>query len=115
VDFVRVRRLLRYFAPDGRLLRWPGKFSDQEPCLWMIWSRLPARTELAEPQVNALLKAANGFGDHVLIRRELVNYGMMGRTRDCTRYWRVERQPPADALALIRQLTPRPARPTGQG
>ena len=43
VDFVRVKRLLRMFDPMGKLARWPSKRSHQELCLWVIWSKLPAR------------------------------------------------------------------------
>lgn len=37
IDFVKVGRLLRYFGPDGRWMRWPSKYSHQEPCLWVVW------------------------------------------------------------------------------
>jgi hypothetical protein len=109
VDFVKLGKLARYFAPGGPLLRWPSKFSHQEPCLWVLWSRLPARRNLAEPEVNALLIEQHSFGDHVLLRREMVNYGMVGRTTDCRTYWRVERELPPEAVALMRLVAGKPA------
>ncbi|ACJ00068.1 DUF2087 domain-containing protein [Rhodospirillum centenum] len=102
VDQVRLAQLLRYFGPQGRLARWPSKFSHQEPCLWVLWSRIPARRTFAEREVNALLAANHDFGDHALLRRELIDYGMMMRAVDGSAYRRVERQPPPDARALIR-------------
>jgi hypothetical protein len=30
VDFVRIKRLLRMFDPEGKLMRWPSKRSQQE-------------------------------------------------------------------------------------
>ncbi len=109
VDFVKLAKLARYFAPDGQMLRWPSKFSHQEPCLWVLWSRLPARRTFTEAEVNAMLVAQHRFGDHALLRREMVNNGMVGRTTDCRRYWRIEREPPAEAVALIRQVAGRRA------
>ncbi|MFL9825950.1 DUF2087 domain-containing protein [Rhodoplanes sp. SY1] len=107
VDFVKVERIARYFDAEGRLVRWPGKHSDRLPCLWVMWSRLPTRTVLSEPAVNEALKAAHRFGDHVLLRRELVDLGLLVRTPDGREYRRVEQPPPAEARALIRHLSAR--------
>jgi hypothetical protein len=104
VDFVRVKRLLRMFDPGGKLARWPSKRSQQEICLWVIWSKLPARQILTEKEINLLLNENHLFGDHALLRRWLCDYGMMSRTRDGSEYRRVEKHPPAEALELIRQL-----------
>jgi len=104
VDFVKVKRLLRLFDPHGKLLRWPSKRSQQELCLWVIWSKLPARQTLTEKEINLLLNDHHLFGDHPLLRRWLCDYGMMSRTRDGREYRRVEKRPPAEALELIHQL-----------
>ena len=55
--------------------------------------------------MNAVLMRHNGFGDHVLIRRELVNMGLLTRTPDCRVYRRMEKRPPPEARALIRLVT----------
>ncbi len=104
VDFVRIRRLLRSFDPEGRLMRWPSKRSQQELCLWVLWSKLPARQVFSEAQIKQYLNANHLFGDHALLRRWLCDYGMMSRTRDGREYRRVERRPPPEALALIHYL-----------
>ena len=104
VDLVRVKRLLRIFDPEGKLARWPSKRSQQELCLWVIWSKLPARQVLTEKEVNLLLNDNHLFGDHALLRRWLCDYGMMSRTRDGREYRRVEKCPPAEARELICQL-----------
>ncbi len=104
VDFVRVKRLLRMFDPGGKLARWPSKRSHQELCLWVIWSKLPARQVLTEKEISLLLNDNHLFGDHALLRRWLCDYGMMSRTRDGREYRRVEKRPPAEALELIRQF-----------
>ena len=100
-----VRRLLHHFDPQGRLVRWPPKVSQQQLCLWVLWARLPAHQVMTEREINQQLTAAHGFGDYALLRRWLCDYGMVSRTRDGREYRRVEQRPPADALALIRRLT----------
>lgn len=110
VDYIRIRRLLRHFDPAGALIRWPGKFSEQQSCLWVLWSRLPARETMTEKQVNGHLTTQHRFGDHVLIRRELVDGGWLTRTRDGTEYRRMERRPPAEAVELLRAVESIPRR-----
>lgn len=104
VDYKRINRLLRLFDEDERLTRWPPKRSQQELCLWVIWSKLPPRQVLTEKEINQRLNDLHLFGDHPLLRRWLCDYGMMNRTRDGSEYRRVERRPPPEAVELLRSL-----------
>src|SRR5215469_10633712 len=52
VDYVEIKRLARFFDAKGRLIQWPGKQSQQIRCLWVLWSRLPARQPLSEHELN---------------------------------------------------------------
>jgi hypothetical protein len=104
IDSDRVKRLLRIFDRDGKLVRWPGKRSQQELCLWVIWSKIPAGQVLSEKEINLILNENHHFGDHPLLRRWMCDYGMLERTRDGRQYHRIEKAPPAEALQLIRQL-----------
>lgn len=107
VDYALVERLARYFDAGRRLTRWPGKFSHRLPCLWVLWSQLPPKHAFNEAEISRALQALHLFGDHALLRRELCDRGLMTRTADGSEYRRLERQPPADALALIRHLAGR--------
>jgi hypothetical protein len=101
-DFRRVELTARCFAGTDVLVRWPGKLNQQQLALWVLWSFLPAGQDMPEKAVNTVLMRHNGFGDHVLIRRELVNMGLLTRTRDCRLYRRLEKRPPPEARELIR-------------
>ena len=70
VDYLQVQRLARHFDASGRLVQWPGKFSHREPCLWVLWSKLPARQVLTEYEINRELLANHLFADPALLRRE---------------------------------------------
>ncbi|MGN7291955.1 DUF2087 domain-containing protein [Rhizobium sp. SAFR-030] len=107
VDHRRIEQVLRCFDAEGVMLRWPKKTSQQKLALWWCWAALPARRDLSEPEVNAVLKRLNAFGDHVLIRRELIDWGMVSRSADCKNYRRIETRPPAEAAHLIRHLQDR--------
>ncbi|MER2607324.1 MAG: DUF2087 domain-containing protein [Siculibacillus sp.] len=110
IDTIRLARIARYFDAEGRLIRWPGKASHRPDCLWVMWSRLPARAVMHEREVNRRLTDEHLFADHALLRRELVDGGLMWRTDDGREYRRLEKSPPPEALALIRLLGGR--RPT---
>ncbi|MDK2957570.1 MAG: hypothetical protein PWQ57_3068 [Desulfovibrionales bacterium] len=104
VDDKLLNRLARYFDDDGKFIRWPNKFSQRMICLWVMWSKIPARTTLTEREISSLLDREHLFGDHALLRRELVDRGMVERTPDGSRYKRREIRPPAQALALLERL-----------
>lgn len=108
VDLTRVARTARHFDAAGRLARWPSKASQRDLVLWALWSRLPAATTFSEKEVNGLLNLEHGFGDPLLLRRFMVDMGLLWRTRDGRVYRRVEQRPPDEALALIRHLGRRP-------
>lgn len=103
-DLILVRRLVRLFDDRGRLMRWPRKFTQRMICLWVMWARIPARTPLTEGEMNRLLEAHHLFGDHALLRRELVDHGLATRTPDGRSYTRRERTPPPEAVELLRHL-----------
>jgi hypothetical protein len=104
VDFRRVEQWRRYFDDGGCLQRWPKKHSHREACLWVLWSRLPARERWGEKAINQRLQAQEVLGDHLLLRRALVDGGWLARTEDGGEYWRIERRPPAELSALLSVL-----------
>ena len=104
IDVKLNKKLLRHFDQEGRLVRWPGKFTLRMLCLWVMWSHLPARATFTESEINALLEKHHLFQDPALLRRELADRGFVLRTADGRQYTRIERQPPAEAIELFRQL-----------
>lgn len=108
-DHARCEKALRLFDLAGRLVRWPKKRNQQVLCLWLLWSRLPSGETFPERRMNELLNAQHLFGDHALLRRELVEFGLFRRTPDGREYSRIERAPPPEMSALISLLRRRSA------
>ncbi|MEP9353463.1 DUF2087 domain-containing protein [Xanthobacter sp. KR7-65] len=104
VDLRLVADAARHYDGTGRLVRWPSKESRRILALWVLWSRLPAATTLTEAQINAELRALHLFDDPALLRRAMVDLGLLWRTRDGGAYRRIGQRPPPEALALIRHL-----------
>jgi hypothetical protein len=95
------RKALQQFDKQGRLMRWPVKFSVQKLVMWVLWTRFDAKRSYTESEVNAVLKAANLFFDHVTLRRELINHKLMSRQSDCTDYRKLPARPDDEARALV--------------
>lgn len=95
------RRVLGHFDAQGRLLRWPTKLSIQRLAMWVLWTRFDAKRPYTEREVNTILRAANAFGDHVTLRRELVNHKLLAREADCSAYWKLPARPDDETRALL--------------
>ncbi|WP_341223925.1 DUF2087 domain-containing protein [Loktanella salsilacus] len=103
----RVKGALAVFDDSARMTRWPLKTSVQRLCLAWFWTRLPDRADMTEKEVNAILKANEVFGDHVLLRRCLIEHNMATRTVDGATYRRIGRSPDAEERAVIKALSER--------
>ena len=95
------RKALGQFDSRGRLVRWPVKYSVQTLAMWVLWTLFDGRRVYTEAEVNQILKAANAFGDHATLRRELINHRLMTRKSDCSEYRKLPARPDAEARALL--------------
>jgi hypothetical protein len=95
------RRALLQFDREGRLVRWPTKFSVQRLAMWLLWTRFEGKRVYNEREVNDVLKAANAFGDHATLRRELANHRLLTRKSGCSEYRKVAARPDDDVKPLV--------------
>jgi len=100
-------RALRQFDAQGRLVRWPIRYSVQRLMLWGLWMRFDGKRRYTEREVNELLKAWHLFGDHCTLRRELVETQLLQRSDGGAEYRKLPRRPDGEAMALMRALRQR--------
>jgi hypothetical protein len=100
-------RALRQFDAQGRLARWPSRHQVQRYALWGLWIHFDSRRPYTEPEVNEILNAHHGFGDHCTLRRELVNMKLLGRSDGGREYRKLAARPDEDLLPLLRELRAR--------
>lgn len=103
-NMTHVSKAQRCFDDQGRYMRWPKTVTVQLLCMWPIWARIPPGTGLHERELSALIDALTTFRDAARIRRSMIEAGMLRRTRDGSRYDRVEQKPPPEARMLIASL-----------
>jgi hypothetical protein len=84
-------KLSRYLDAEGRLKGWPSRRAAQLEALSYLAARLPDGVEWSERELNELLKGLHTFGDWALLRRDLYEVRLLGRSLDGRRYWKVPR------------------------
>ncbi|MCF8484369.1 MAG: DUF2087 domain-containing protein [Rhodobacteraceae bacterium] len=106
-DHAKIEATLRHFDGQGRLATWPARTALQHLAVRALWARLPPRITLTERQFSAVLTQWHGFGDPPILRRTMVELGLVTRSADCRDYQRVEAQPTPEARLLIGLLADR--------
>jgi hypothetical protein len=102
-------RVLRQFDAHGRLLRWPSRRAEQVLALWCLWLPFDGKRRYSEREVNEVINAHHAFGDHCLLRRELVEARLLARTPGGAEYRKLAARPDEDTAALLRALRQRAA------
>jgi hypothetical protein len=102
-------RVLRQFDPQGRLLRWPSRRAEQVLALWVLWMPFDGKRRYTEREVNEVINAHHAFGDHCLLRRELVELKLLERTPGGAEYRKVAARPDDSTAALLRAMRERTA------
>jgi hypothetical protein len=98
------KKALEQFDAAGRLVHWPPKLSVQRLVMWVLWTRFDARRIYTEAEVNRILKGWHTWGDHVTLRRELINHRLMTRKSDCSEYRKLALEPDDEVRALLQAL-----------
>lgn len=79
--------LSTYFkeGPNGPLETFPSKEKRKIIVLQHILKRFETNKMYSEKEINNILKSI--YSDFVTIRRYLIEYGFMNRSKDCSQYW----------------------------
>jgi hypothetical protein len=94
VDEARFIERLVHFCVGSTMRSFPQRLEDLDILMQSICAELPKERVLSEAWVNLAIKrwlaeVATKFEiDHVNIRRRLVDYGYLTRSRDCRHYYR---------------------------
>ncbi len=79
--------LIKYFESREslRMTSFPKKQKQKYLCLLWIKTLFNKNIQYAEKEVNEILKPVHD--DYVMIRRYLVDYGLLLRETDGSKYW----------------------------
>lgn len=72
-------------GPDGPLSEFPKRQKRKAAILRHLIQRFETGRKYSEKEINAVLEAA--YPDYVTLRRYLIDYGLLDREDDGSRYW----------------------------
>ncbi|MBD3221290.1 DUF2087 domain-containing protein [bacterium] len=84
-EYDRIIRTLFPEGPDGPLASFPSKEKRKVAVLVHLRRRFDPARRYTQKEVDAILATASG--DTSTLRRFMVDYGFLGRTRDGAEYW----------------------------
>lgn len=79
-----------FFDETGKIIKLPQKRSLRFAVLVVLADKFKSGQIYHERQVNEICTEWHTFGDYFLLRRELIDSGLLHRTRDGSQYWREE-------------------------
>lgn len=80
-------KVRRFLDESGKITQLPQKESVRVAVLRCLSEKFIPDRYYTEREVNALCDSWHTFGDCFLLRRELVDRGLLCRKRDGSRYW----------------------------
>ena len=82
------KKMSSYYDAEGKLIQYPSKKPMRVIALTKIADCLEKDRKYTEKEVNEIIRQNISFTDIELIRREMFQYGLIGRLRDGSEYWR---------------------------
>ena len=86
--------ITQFLDGSGKITQMPQKQKVRYALLEYLAEKFEPDSVYSEPQVNEICNQWHTFGDYFLLRRELVDDGLLSRKRDGSQYWRVLPSPP---------------------
>lgn len=83
-------KIKQFLDSSGKITQLPQKQKARRALLeYLIRKFDPSRT-YSEREVNSICSQWHTFEDYFVLRRELVDHGLLCRERDGSRYWRAQ-------------------------
>lgn len=77
--------VLEKYLSQGKMVTLPSKEKEKIVVLSYLANRFAYGIKYTEPQVNEIIKDI--CDDFVTVRRYMIQYGFMSRSKDCKEYW----------------------------
>lgn len=78
----------RFLDADGKIMQLSSKSKFKVATLSYLAEKFEKNRNYTEKEVNEICNIWHTFGDYFLIRRELMDSGLLCREPDGSRYWR---------------------------
>ncbi len=78
----------KFLDDSGRITQLSQKRAIRIATLGYLAGKFEANRDYTEKEVNSLCEEWHTFGDYFILRRELIDYGLLCREPNGSRYWK---------------------------
>ncbi|MEA5141990.1 MAG: DUF2087 domain-containing protein [Oscillibacter sp.] len=86
----QIIKVKQFLDSSGKITQLPQKQKARQAVLEYLTGKFVLGRMYSEREVNGICSQWHTFGDYFLLRRELVDHGLLCRERDGSRYWRAQ-------------------------
>lgn len=79
-----------FLDDTGKIKQIPVPSRTKVPVLKYLAGKFEPGRDYSEKEVNRIIDAWHTFNDYFILRRLLVDHGLLGRVPDGSRYWVVQ-------------------------
>ncbi|MBS4538743.1 DUF2087 domain-containing protein [Clostridium sp. D2Q-11] len=77
-----------FLDEKGRVKSWPSKHLLKIEVVKYIADKFEEGKEYSEKEVNDIIDKWHTYGDYFMIRRGMIDYKLLSRKRDGSKYWK---------------------------
>ena len=82
---------IKTFLDDqGRVTKWPAKVAMKIEVIKYMGQFFDENINYTEKEVNQILSNYHTFNDYFILRRGLIDYKILARTRSGSQYWKID-------------------------
>jgi hypothetical protein len=78
----------KFLDEKGKIKIWPAKKDAKIEILKYLSTKFEYEIFYSEKEINAIIENWHSFNDYFLLRRGMVDYKLLCRTRDGSKYWK---------------------------
>ena len=78
----------RFLDDKGKIKIWPAKKDVKIEILKYLSTKFEYEIFYSEKEINTIIENWHSFNDYFLLRRGMIDYKLLCRTRDGAKYWK---------------------------
>lgn len=83
-------KIKQFLDSTGKITQLPQRQKAKHALLEYLTEKFEPGRTYSEREVNSICNQWHTFGDYFLLRRELVDHGLLCREQDGSHYWRTQ-------------------------
>lgn len=83
-----MNKIERFLDNKGKVKQLPSRKEPRHAILAYLAEKFSFDRDYTEKEVNTIINSWHTFGDYFILRRELIDYKLLCRTKDGLKYWK---------------------------